>query len=165
MSNDINLSDTISIYKEYRDYLKHEEALINYRITWLIAINALLMATLGVVLQKRLEQLANVNTDVRAILATVAILLLICMLGLVVSAALPFMIVVGRNAIRNLEMQWDKRLIEYRLAYKLPSLARGEPSKNWLIDHLFTLWPFIFVLLWAVVFSDLHHLAAGQSRH
>src|SRR3954453_13719795 len=72
ISSDIGL---ISLYKEYRDYLKHEETLINNRTTWLITGNALLIAALGVIFQKRLDQLANANTDVRVSSSTLGVLL------------------------------------------------------------------------------------------
>ena len=40
--------DLYSVYQIYRDYMKHEDDLLNQRTTWLLVIQGFLFATLGV---------------------------------------------------------------------------------------------------------------------
>jgi hypothetical protein len=51
----ISLDKAISIYGVFRDYVKHEDGLINYRLTWLLTINGFLYATYGLTIHKKLE--------------------------------------------------------------------------------------------------------------
>jgi hypothetical protein len=45
----------IQLYNIYRDYVKHEDNLINNRMTWLLSIHGFLYATYGLTLQKKFE--------------------------------------------------------------------------------------------------------------
>lgn len=43
------------LYDRYRDYAKHEDSLINWRLTWMVALQSLAFAVLGLLLQKWVE--------------------------------------------------------------------------------------------------------------
>lgn len=49
------LPDKLDAYKVFRNYLEHEDALINQRITWMLTIHGFLYATYGFTLQKVIE--------------------------------------------------------------------------------------------------------------
>jgi hypothetical protein len=51
------------LYLLYRDYIKHENVLINYRTTWLITIQAFLITTFGFSYQKRFEVISSIIRD------------------------------------------------------------------------------------------------------
>lgn len=51
------------IFSLYRDYLKHEDNLINQRTTWLITIQSFLIATFGFSYQKKFEILTKFYSD------------------------------------------------------------------------------------------------------
>ena len=48
-----------AFYTLLRDYIKHEDGLINQRATWLMSVQAFLIATFGLSYQKKFEVLAN----------------------------------------------------------------------------------------------------------
>lgn len=58
-----NIDDGIKIYELFRDYIKHEDDLINQRLTWLLTIHGFLYATCGFTLQKRIEIAQKVASD------------------------------------------------------------------------------------------------------
>jgi hypothetical protein len=47
------------LYLNYRDYIKHENILINYRTTWLITIQSFLITTFGFSYQKKFEVISS----------------------------------------------------------------------------------------------------------
>jgi len=52
--------DKRALYEIHRDYVKHEDHLINHRTTWLITVQAFLLATFGFSVQKLYEIWFNV---------------------------------------------------------------------------------------------------------
>lgn len=44
-----------NLYKEYRDYIKHEDALINQRLAWALTVQGFLFASYALVLNKMIE--------------------------------------------------------------------------------------------------------------
>lgn len=61
-----NLSDYLAFYSAFRDYAKHEDTLINYRLGWILTIHGFLYATYGFTLQKELEVLGHNGVDLQA---------------------------------------------------------------------------------------------------
>jgi hypothetical protein len=49
------MQNDIPIYELFRDYVKHEDELINNRLSWLLTIHGFLYATYGFTIQKKLE--------------------------------------------------------------------------------------------------------------
>jgi hypothetical protein len=54
----------IKLYEVFREYIKHEDSLINNRVTWLSQIHGFLYATYGFTLQKKLEIMQQVAVHV-----------------------------------------------------------------------------------------------------
>jgi hypothetical protein len=50
-----DLAESLLIYKTFREYIRHEDALINNRMTWVFTIHGFLYATYGFTIQKKLE--------------------------------------------------------------------------------------------------------------
>jgi hypothetical protein len=50
-----NLDQYLAIYETFRNYVRHEDTLINNRLTWILTIHGFLYATYGFTLQKELE--------------------------------------------------------------------------------------------------------------
>ena len=60
--NNVEITDWINVYGLFRDYVKHEDGLINNRLLWILTIHGFLYATYGFTVQKKLEvahELAN----------------------------------------------------------------------------------------------------------
>jgi hypothetical protein len=49
------MPNDIPIYELFRDYVKHQDSLINNRLSWLLTIHGFLYATYGFTIQKKLE--------------------------------------------------------------------------------------------------------------
>jgi hypothetical protein len=58
------LETDIKIYALFRDYVKHEDALVNNRLTWILTIHGFLYATYGLTIQKRLEIIAYISNSI-----------------------------------------------------------------------------------------------------
>jgi hypothetical protein len=56
--------DNLNIYDMYRDYVKQEDTLINFRSSWILAIQAFLYATYGAVLSKQFDNIEKI-TDLK----------------------------------------------------------------------------------------------------
>jgi hypothetical protein len=114
--------EAVCIYQQFRDYAKHEDGLINNRMTWIFNIHGFLYATYGFTIQKKLEVISAVATatlskfnefhhDARdlwqvgnlgiAILEIDIFLLGISVLGL-------FLSLFGRDSIKAAEMAEDQ---------------------------------------------------------
>lgn len=58
------LGEAVLIYQQFRDYAKHEDGLINNRMTWIFNIHGFLYATYGFTLQKKLEIISSNSTTI-----------------------------------------------------------------------------------------------------
>ena len=56
------LRDDLKIYEMFRDYIKHEDGLINSRLMWILTINGFLFTAYGLTLQKKLDITYNMST-------------------------------------------------------------------------------------------------------
>src|ERR1700731_3704234 len=63
-SSNIWGGDNLKVYDVFRDYVKQEDNLINFRSTWIVTIQGFLYATYGVILSKKFEALERI-TDLR----------------------------------------------------------------------------------------------------
>jgi hypothetical protein len=59
-----DLDTEIKLYRLFHDYTKHENSLINNRVTWLAQIHGFLYATFGFCLQKKVEIIQDVSSHV-----------------------------------------------------------------------------------------------------
>jgi hypothetical protein len=53
----------LRLYEVFRGYIKHEDGLIDNRVTWLSQIHGFLYATYGLTLQKKLMQQVSSHVD------------------------------------------------------------------------------------------------------
>jgi hypothetical protein len=58
---ELNRSDLLSYYGLLRDYIKHEDGLINSRLTWSLTIHAFLLAAYGIVVGKAVDILLEMH--------------------------------------------------------------------------------------------------------
>src|SRR5271170_1594006 len=47
--------ESVKMYELYREYVRHEDGLVNYRMTWLLTIHGFLYATYGFTMQTNLQ--------------------------------------------------------------------------------------------------------------
>jgi hypothetical protein len=96
----------VAHYRIFRDYLQHEDDLINHRSTWHHTIQGLLFTALGVTLSK-----VDPTATRQAVAVQKALILLLPVLGMSISLAAFLSIRAATRALDELRNQWEK-LIE-----------------------------------------------------
>src|SRR5689334_2174427 len=110
--------DTLyKIYDIHRAYVEHEDNLINYRTTWLIAIQSFVIATFGFCFQKEYEIITNIILDESAIdkvrivndkLFDFSMLLLfLAVVGIVTAILTMLSVHAATHAILSVESNWN----------------------------------------------------------
>ena len=126
------------IFSLYRDHTKHEDNLINQRMTWMITIQSFLIATFGFSYQKKLEILSKFLTETNiskisdnhlsefygTILRYNIFLIIICVIGIGMSIITFSLLRVANLAIGGLEYQWCKVEEILKIKY-LPQITGG----------------------------------------
>jgi hypothetical protein len=90
----------LEVYEVYRDYLKHEDNLINNRMTWLILSQSFFFTTYALALSRLSDARAETQEQIELFLNSVA------MLGIVVGFATCMSILAALNAIEGLRRRW-----------------------------------------------------------
>lgn len=121
---DQRLADMELLYRRIRDQYEHENDLYNQRIIWLITIQALLYATVGLVLQSLIESGATVKFNFVHLF-----ILLIAVLGIVVALVASRTLTNGRKAQEELRDFWDEVLPsmpgQEKYGHLFPAVAGG----------------------------------------
>ncbi|HTT82215.1 MAG TPA: hypothetical protein VMF67_01910 [Rhizomicrobium sp.] len=141
------MPDDLPIYKLFRDYVKHEDSLINNRLSWLLTIHGFLYATYGFTIQKKLEIAAKLATVLSTsppgylkclgsmgnlgitIIQMELFLLCIVAVGLLISLVGLLSINAARRAANSLR---DIFSGQYAFAQVLPSQRPHRRLRNWL---------------------------------
>ena len=124
------------IYKIHRDYLEHEDNLINHRTTWLITIQSFLLATFGFTYQKRYEVAAKLYEHSQASLSALGqvnveyhiFMAILCVIGVGVSITAFLSIESATLAIKGLKKSWSNVANGNNTSH-LPELTAGGDSK------------------------------------
>jgi hypothetical protein len=159
------------IYSLYRDYIKHEDSLINYRITWLISIQAFLIATFGFSYQKRFEVITRIfekDTDAEktkmiqdAIKNYDNFLVYLGFFGLLTSIAALVSIDAGVASIASLRKKWNELRwsINFISTGHLPLITGGGNSRAHKYGKMVSyILPLFFMVFWlSIVFSLKNH--------
>ena len=153
-------------FKLYRDYLEHEDFLIDKRLLWNLSIQGFLFATYGLSVQKLAEVQSHQPTAGNEILgawALHALLFALPALGVVISFLSWQGVHAARTAIKRLDDEWKAIENDYQAAHKaakphqpLPQLPNitggGAPlAHDWgLRAPLF--YPWAFIVVWGALF-------------
>jgi hypothetical protein len=141
-------------YELYREYLKHEDNLINYRLTWNITIQGFLFAACGFFFKPTDGQ----EHSVGASLPIPTYVLVIPVTGFCISAAAILGIVAAQRAIGSLEDQWSCLPAAYTNGQNtelppLPPLAGGgAPNSLFFGTVISWLVPVIICVAWVAIF-------------
>jgi hypothetical protein len=93
-------SETLEVYSLLREYIQHEDNLINHRTTWFLTLNSFLFAIVGI--------LANVSEEPKLFRPSEVLLFLIMIstIGIVVSATSGMSVYAAYNSIKALKAIW-----------------------------------------------------------
>jgi hypothetical protein len=138
--------ELIMIYREFRDYIKHENVLINYRLQWSLSIQAFLFAAYGLGLQHygdlHPEHIVRFSKLVPAVGIAVSIIALLSVLA-------------AELAIRKIREQWKG--VADRPEYKqtvevVPGLTGGGSDWAYCLGHAWPIGiPFLLGIAWGAI--------------
>lgn len=138
----------LEIYKVYREYVQHEDNLINHRSSWNATVQAFLFAAFAVAVQSRVDA----RTEFTRQLTFFAGAWLIPLVGLFVALATLFSVIAASRAIRALERKYTEIYAPWHVnrPAHLPSLTGG--GSSWAHLTGFAL-PFVIPVLLALAWS------------
>lgn len=134
-----------AVYKAYRDYEEHENTLLNQRVTWLITMQAVTLATFGFSIQKQYELAQKIRElwshlpvpDSAKVVSYVppelevydvrfAVLLTgLALVGMASAITSLIGIIAAKTAQEELRERWRKHHSETAQILKLPNIAGG----------------------------------------
>jgi hypothetical protein len=152
------------LYDRYRDYMKHEDDLINQRSSWHLLLQGFLFATFGVMGEWQAG-------DDKGFLHPQRFLILygLVVMGFLISIFASFSILAANTAINRLQKQWDdlprKLNIPESFCQLLPGLAGGgsNSARLWGKSPAIAI-PFIVALAWLWVLGVAIHSQKSLSH-
>jgi hypothetical protein len=123
------------IYNLYRDYLKHEDGLIDHRISWLVGVQSFLIATFGFAYQKKYEMLSkalladNISKLGFSLYLYDLFLVFLVVIGVCTSSAAFKSVKAATLALENLRVEWNKIKDCQRSLFHLPGITGGGSDK------------------------------------
>jgi hypothetical protein len=140
----------LALYGAFRDYVKHEDDLINHRLNWNFTIQGFLFAAYGFCMQKvadvrtaLLPHSSEPNFPNAAAIGSIrelqALMIVICLVGFAVSVFVWIGVKAAQIALKEIEEKWCAEHPEYnRAATKthgpdLPGIIGGgsRSAHNW----------------------------------
>lgn len=145
-------------FELYRDYLKHEDGLVDRRLTWTLTVQGFLGAAFGFSCQKLADLKPDSLASPNGMLLTFFAHVVIPVLGL--GTALPSFvgIVAAHRAIRVLEGLWERVYGARKWAgYELPPLAGGGAVSSHVLGYFSSATvPLLFIVGWsAALLADV----------
>jgi hypothetical protein len=130
MEPDYN-KNLVEHYQIFRDYLRHEDDLINHRSTWHHTIQGLLFTALGVTLSK-----LDPTATRQAAAVQKALILILPILGMSISLAAFVSIRAATKALDRLRSQWEEELMKIYGKDSWPTLPSLTAAGNkWAIKY------------------------------
>jgi len=131
-------SDAIALYNAYRDYVKHEDTLMNVRMTWFLTIQAFLFSCYALLNQKRISagnfELVRswqefIDITELKFKFSLIILVLICFFGYFTARRSYISVRAASLAIVALRSKWDAEFARRGPFASLPSITGGGNDK------------------------------------
>ncbi len=137
--NTIPQSEAIALYNVYRDYIKHENILMNMRMTWFLTTQAFLFSCYALLNQKRISagsfelvrswhEFISDITDLKFKFSTV-ILMLICFFGYFTARRSYISVRAASLAILALRNKWEGEIAQNGAFLSLPAITGGGDDK------------------------------------
>jgi hypothetical protein len=145
------------LYTIYRNYIEHEDSLVNHRTTWLITIQSFLIATLGLTYQALLEPLSGKVEPItpRSLLFFQAALATV---GFFTSFVAYLSLRAAGRSIRSIRRNWERQPLAAACRLQLPALTGGGDSRAPRMGFSFPLLlPAFFMVFWVVMADFLIH--------
>jgi hypothetical protein len=163
-SRDCSDEHANNVYRAYRDYIVHEDDLVNQRTTWSITIQAFVIAIFGLTYQKKMESIVsfyglddkttNYTLELlnKLVIQFDQFLLIIAIFGLVVASISGAAVYAAQRAIRFVSLKWTSECSGKQVFSQFPSLTGGGNAFSTRLGHVFPLvLPLFLVGFWLFV--------------
>ena len=151
----INNDESIKYFTLIREYMKHEDDLINNRTTWLNTIQSFLIAAFGITFQKSIELLsssANKIDDLAIIRGYQYLSTVFSLVGIGTSIIAWYAILAAVNSINALRDKWSTSPYYERHKDFLPGIVGGGHPGAHEGGTRFALWlPRFFLVFWIII--------------
>lgn len=150
-----------NLYTAHRDYIVHEDDLVNQRTTWAITIESFVIAIFGLAYQKKMEGLLaffGLDEDKKSFSVEVMktfdhvfdqFLIMIAVFGLIVAMISGVAVYAAQRAIKVLGEHWEAECSTTPLCGRFPPLTGGGNKLSTRLGHTFPLiLPIFFVAFW-----------------
>ena len=148
------------VYRIFREYLQHEDHLINHRTTWLITIQSFLWATFGFSYQKKyevLERITNTTVGVKDFSQQTKefdlSMIILIVVGFLTAFLAIFSIWAAANAILHLAKEWEGSKMNNPDVQYLPVITGGGyPTARKYGILVSKCLPLTFCILWVLTY-------------
>ena len=162
MDNALEKEDAYKLYNIYRDYVKHEDSLVNVRVTLFLTVEAFLFSAYALLNQQKLQNgnflIVSTTEEFRARFASGLfnfnsfLLLLICSFGFLVARRSYVSVRAAKLAIETLNRGWDENVAPNFVHLALPGLIGGGNDKakteGWMSSESL---PLLATWLWVLI--------------
>lgn len=125
----VDSADQLRLFELYRDYIKHEDELINHRVGWFIQLHSFLIASYGIIFAALVTtfsaQGAPAFGGVAIQVLAAALLVGIALIGLESAGAAEGSIAAAHDAITSLNQSWKAQVARWGEGCSLPDIIRG----------------------------------------
>lgn len=148
-------------YKIFRDYIEHEDALIDKRLLWNINIQGFLFATFGFSVQKLAEVQAKQGSELTGAKSLYVLIFVLPLFGASISYFAWEGVKAAQKAIENLANEWNDEAIKQHQGdnTRLPGITGGGVKPKHGSDDVHAQgfkppqrFPIIFMVTWMVLF-------------
>ncbi|MBX9591087.1 MAG: hypothetical protein K2X43_17495 [Hyphomonadaceae bacterium] len=150
------------LFEIYRDYVKHEDGLINFRVTWFVATQALVFAAYGLLAQEvfRTGSFGHGAGALPVLQADqpfrptpwLAAVLVLCLLGALSAMTSTLSINAAYKAMQALSRRWQTIVLQGRTYDLLPALEGGgslwAKRLGWVSGRML---PIVSFLVWCAI--------------
>lgn len=132
-------SEAIEFYKVIKDYAKHEDALVNNRLSWAMGVSSIMILSIAAILADRsssVKSLLENNSNNHSYETILLLVILLSIVGLITIISCGFGVYAAMTALRSLSEHWDefeKNHPESIGSIRFPSiLGGGHDGNDWL---------------------------------
>jgi len=173
--NTLQNADVLELFKIFRDYLKHEGQLLNWRVTYFTATQAFFFGAYAFFAQDKIKngKLVFVQSGnelierLRAVDPTFFVVLAISIFGIVAARKSLGSIRAALLAIHTLKEKWHRLTLDGSLHPELPELTGGGSKDAYAVGHSSaTFLPHMAISGWVLIaISPLSRAVIARSLH
>lgn len=167
-----------NMYKAYRDYIVHEDDLVNQRTTWSVTIEAFVIGIFGLTYQKKMEGLItffglddkrtgfSINKMKEVVDVFDEFLIIIAVFGIGIALISGVAVYAAQHAIQKLGERWEDQCSKLHLCNEFPPLTGGGNRLATYLGHTFPLvLPGFFIVFWALAIVWVYVMQGGLMLH